>query len=402
MTNSGRSSIFSGLAADPSVQKLQGLIAGMRRQLSRQMLLVDFSDGCAVVAQCRLRRNGTFDLMPIDITELPPEAVERGIPSEPDEMAALLRSVVDERKLVAQRVGGIMPAVGFTTMLLRLDAELSRQEALSQLGESGSGVQLPFPRNQADLALVDVTDPADRQAGRQQTMLLMAAQRSNTDKLVQTFQGAGLELQFIDSGILAPLRLIEPQIQSLGPEQQLLHLNLSPGLTTCTVVQRGGPQKLQRLAPVRAYPLVRRSEAEGDDYFPITPEDLISLERELRKLIKESTHRTCRITLGGKGSAHPGIDELMEEVLEIPVEVVRPLQHPLVGSFDLPPGFNAQALGRIVGMAVRCAKAGEMQERRKSEGPHRDLPPTPTTGLQLKGGVILQDLKARIKSNIGK
>jgi Tfp pilus assembly PilM family ATPase len=402
MTDSGGSSILSSLAADPSVQKLKGLMAGVRRQLSRQILLVDFSDGCAVVAQCRLRRNGTIDLMPIDITELPAEAVERGIPSEPDEMAALLRSVVDERKLVAQRVGGIMPAVGFTTMLLRLDAELSRQEALSQLGESGSGVQLPFPRNQADLALVDVTDPADRQAGRKQTMLLMAAQRSNTDKLVQTFQSAGLELQFIDSGLLAPLRLIESQTKSLGPKEQLLHLNLSPGFTTCTVVQRGGPQKLQRLAPVRPYPLVRRSEAEGDDYFPITPEDLLSLERELGKLIKDSTHTTSRITLGGTGSAHPGIDELMEEVLEIPVEVVRPLQHPLVGNFELTPGFNAQALERIVGMALRCAIAGEMQERRKGDGPHRDLPPQQSGGLQQNGRVILQDLKARIKSNIGK
>ena len=62
MTDSAGPSILSGLAKDPSVQKLQGLAAGVRRQLSRRILLVDFSDGCAVVAQCRLRRGGTVDL----------------------------------------------------------------------------------------------------------------------------------------------------------------------------------------------------------------------------------------------------------------------------------------------------------------------------------------------------
>lgn len=398
MTASSGSSILAGLAADPSVQKLTGLIATMRRQLSRRMLLVDFSEGCAVVAQCRLRRDDTVELMPIDITELPQEAVEKGVPSEPEEMAALLRSVIDERRLVAQRAGAILPASAFTTLLLRLDPELTRAEAFAQLGESGSGVQLPFPRNQADLALVDVTHP-EATPTQQRSMLLIAVQRSNTDRLVQTFLSADLELHFIDSGVLAPLRLISTEIETLGEDEQLLHLNLSPGVTTCTVVYRGGPQKIQRLAPVRAYPLVRQAASENEDYFPITPEDLLSLMRELRKLIKDSSMRTSRITLDGTGSGHPGIAELLEEELELPVQLVRPLQHPKIGSFDLPEGFNPQALGRIVGMALRCLEAGRipMPERRGKGRHHRE-----PSGLTDTATGWLQLLKARIRSNIGR
>lgn len=408
MTDSAGSSILSGLAKDPSVQKLQGLTAGLRRQLSRRMLLVDFSDGCAVVAQCRLRRGGTVDLMPIDITELPPEAVEKGVPSEPDDMAALLRSVIEERKLVAQRAAAILPAVAFTTIPLCIDAELSRAEAMQQLGESGSGVHLPFPRSQADLALIDITSPNSKQTRLQRTMLLMAVQRSNTDRLVSTCQGAGLELQFIDSGLLAPLRLIKEQIEALSEEQQLLHLNLSPGFTSCTLVHRGGPQKMQRLAPVRPYPLVRRGEGDSDDYFPLTPEDLLSLLRELRKLIKESTKTTSLITLGGTGSGHPGIDELLEEELEIPVLLVKPLQHPAIGNFDLPPGFNPQALGRIVGMALRCLHEEQNPTPRAEPEQREPAQASSLTGQLLQwvktqkkpGG--LQDLKALIRSNIGR
>jgi Tfp pilus assembly PilM family ATPase len=283
-------------------------------------------------------------------------------------MATLLQSVIAERDLLAQRAGTILPAEAFTTMLLHVDPELSRAEMMAHLGESGSAVQLPFPRQQADLALVDVTAP-DAPPTQQRTMLLIAVQRSNTDRLVHTFQQAELELQFIDSGVLAPLRLIEAEIEALGPKEQLLHLNLSHGVTTCTVVQRGGPQAIQRLAPVRPYPLVRHRGHESDDYFPITPEDLLSLLRDLRKLIKASSHATTRLTLADTGSGHPGIDELLEEELELPVQVVRPLQHPAIGRFELPPGLNPQALGRIVGMALRCLEAGQipLPERRRSD-----------------------------------
>jgi len=380
--------LLASLAKDPSLQKLLGSFAGLRRQLSRRLLLVDFSDGCAVVVQCRLR-GSSVDLLPIDITELPPEAVEKGCPTEPDDMAALLRSVIDERKIVAQRAAVVLPASAFTTIPLCIEAELSPEQALQQLGEAGAAVQLPFPRQQADLALVDITDPVDRATHLHHSYLLMAVQRSNTDRLVSTFKAAGLELQFVDSGLLAPLRLLDQQIKALQGDQQLLHLGLSQGFTSCTTVWRGGPQKVQRLAPVRPYPLQRQSD---DDYFPITPEDLLSLLRDLRKLIKESANTTSLITLGGISSGHPGIEELISDALELPVQLVRPLQHPSVGSFELPAGYNPQLFGRIVGMALRCLHADQNAAALAAQQPR----PKP------RSQSLLQLLKARIKSNIGK
>lgn len=346
----GGSPLLASLKNDPSVKKLGSALAGVRRQLSRRVLLVDFSDGCAVLAQCRLRQ-GSIELHPIDITELPDEALEKGCPTEPEEMAELLRSVIQERKVAAKRCAVILPAAAFTTMQLNVDKKLSGDEILSQLGDSGSTVHLPFPRNQADLDLIDITDPSKRRRANHQ-YLLMAVQRLQTDRLLATFAAADLDLQFIDSGILAPLRLIESEIHALGSQEQLLHLNLAPGVTICTVVQRGGPQKIQRLAPVRPYPLFL--DPNSEDYFPLSPEDLLSLMRDVRKLIKESTAKSTMICLGGTGSAHPGIDELLCEQLDMPVQVVKPLSHPKVGTFELPSGFNPQALSRVVGMALRC------------------------------------------------
>lgn len=356
MTNSAgptseNSALLAGLSKDPSVKQLAGALGGMRRQLSRRILLVDFSDGCAVVAQCRLR-GGSIELMPIDITELDKEALDKGCPTDPEAMADLLQDVIEERKMIARRCAVILPAVAFTTIPLCIEAGLNSRQALERLGEAGSAVQLPFPRNQADLELIDVSDRDDCKSNLHRSYLLMAVQRSHTDRLVKTFQQASLELQFVDSGLLAPLRLFQGEIEGLQPKQQLLHLNLAPGVTTCTTVGRGGPKKLQRLAPVRPYPLFM--DQSNEDYFPLAPEDLLSLERDLKKVMKDSTNETTLITLGGTGSGHPGLDELLNEALEIPIKLIKPLDNGKIGSFELPNGFNAQAMGRIVGMALRC------------------------------------------------
>jgi len=389
------SSALAGLANDPSVVKLRGAVAALRRQLSRRILLVDFSDGCALVAQCRVRR-GCVDLMPIDISPLPAEALDKGSPTEPAEMGALLREVVNERQIVARRAAVVVPAIATTTMPLCVDAELTPEAALRELGDASSGVQLPFPRQQADMALVDTTDPEAQRQHLHRSYLLMAVQRSITDRLVATFEAAELELQFVDSGLLAPLRLLDQQIEALGADEQLLHLHLAPGFTSCTVVWRGGPQKQQRLAPVRAYPLIQ--QPESDEYFPITPDDLRSLERDLGKLIRESGQRTTLITLGGTGSAHPGLDELLSEALELQVQVVRPLEHPAVGNFELPAGMNPQAMTRIVGMALRCLHNETHAELATHAGADHKGPNQ--LGAQLEGW--LQLLKARIRSNIGR
>jgi len=399
-TPSTSPSALAGLANDPSVQKLRGALAGLRRQLSRRVLLVDFSDGCALVAQCRLRR-GSVDLLPIDISVLPAEAVEKGSPTEPAEMAELLKQVISERQIVAQRAAVVLPAIAFTTMPLCMAADLTPEQALQELGEPGSGIQLPFPRQQADMALVETTDPEEQKRHLHRSYLLMAVQRSIIDRLVATFEAAGLDLQFVDSGLLAPLQLLSEQINALKQEEQLLHLHLAPGFTSCTVVWRGGPQKQQRLAPVRPYPLMQ--ELGSDDYFPITPEDLLSLERDLRKLIKGSEQRTSLITLGGTGSAHPGIDELMSEALDLPVKLLKPLQHPAVGNFELPEGMNPQAMSRIVGMAVRCLHTEENAAALARAAAQRNKATRPEPAelnARLKDWVYC--LKARIRSNIGK
>ena len=372
---------------------------------------MDFSEGLATLAECKLKGD-CFDLTQIDVTALPEDATEKGCPSAPAEMAELLKSVIAERGIVAKRCSVVMPAVAFTAVPLCIDAEISIDQALKELGESGSELQLPFPRKQADIDLIDNTSPHEKQTKTHHSYMLVATQRQNTDRLVECCREAGLELQLIDCGLVAPLRLFAERIKALSDEEEILHLNLSPGVTSCTVVWAGGAQKLTRMAPVRPFPAIQDPE-ESAEYFPVSPDDLISLVRDIKRHIKSSSNSVVEITLAGTGSAHEGIDELIGDALGIKTSVIHPLDEVFLGNVNLPAGVNAQVLTRIVGMAKRFLLAERnLSKGERSKHKSSDQSLAYLFGLSLdadlswirkrKLGTLYPPLKALIKSNIGK
>ena len=399
------------LLADPSIQKALQAWKGVRRDLSRRLLLVDFSEGLATVAECKLKGD-SFDLTQIDVTVLPEDATEKGCPSDPAEMAELLKSVIAERGIVAKRCAVVMPAIAFTAVPLCIDAEISIDQALTELGESGSQLQLPFPRKQADIDLIDNTSPHEKEIKTHHSYMLVATQRSNTDRLVECCKAAGLELQLVDCGLVAPLRLFADRIKDLSDDEEILHLNLSPGVTSCTVVWAGGAQKMTRMAPVRTFPAIQNQE-EAAEYFPVSPDDLISLVRDIKRHIKESSNTVVEITLAGTGSAHEGIDELIGEALEIKTSVIHPLDEVFLGNVSLPEGVNAQVLTRIVGMGKRfllAERSGSVATPAKTQtateasqsffGLRLDADLSWISKRKLK--TLYPPLKALMRSNIGK
>ena len=405
------SSSLEKLLADPSIQKAWQAWKEVRRDLSRRLLLVDFSEGLATVAECKLKGD-SFDLNQIDVTVLPEDATDKGCPSDPAAMAELLKSVIAERNVVAKRCAVVMPAIAFTAVPLCIDAEISIDQALTELGESGSELQLPFPRKQADIDLIDITSPDEKKTKTHHSYMLVATQRSNTDKIVECCKAAGLELQLIDCGLVAPLRLFAERIKELSNDEEILHLNLSPDATSCTVVWAGGAQKMTRMAPVRTFPAIQNQE-EAAEYFPVSPDDLISLVRDIKRHIKKSSNTVVEITLGGTGSAHEGIDELIGEALEIKTSVIHPLDEVFLGNVNLPEGINAQVLTRIIGMGKRfllAERSGSVAAPAKTQisnetgesffGFKLDVYRKLISKRKLK--TLYAPLKALMRSNIGK
>ena len=168
---------------------------------------------------------------------------------------------------------------------------------------------------------------------------------------------------------------------------------------------------MTRMAPVRTFPAIQNQEeaAEYFQYLPMTSSPWYGYQATHQKKLE---HRR-RNHLGGTGSAHEGIDELIGEALEIKTSVIHPLDEVFLGNVNLPEGINAQVLTRIIGMGKRfllAERSGSVAAPAKTQisnetgesffGFKLDVYRKLISKRKLK--TLYAPLKALMRSNIGK
>ena len=98
------------------------------RRLSKRVLLLEFGSDFLRLSETSITPNG-IQLNHISRVQLPPEALERGVPADPTKMAGLLQQICAEKKIRAHRVAVVLlPEVGFLR-IVELPAALSTDEA---------------------------------------------------------------------------------------------------------------------------------------------------------------------------------------------------------------------------------------------------------------------------------
>ncbi|MCP4799522.1 MAG: hypothetical protein GY893_06175, partial [bacterium] len=308
---------------------------------------------------------------------LPAKAIERGVPSEPEKMAALIQSICKEEKIHAHRTIVVLPPEAAFTKWIDMPAELSSQQAWDYVKDPNCGLQIPIPLQQTDFDILPIDLPLfSSNGGNTKPYLLMSVPQKLVDQMLETLEAAELELQTIELGFISQLRLIAGGIDSLKPTEIYLVLELLPECTHLTVVAASGPVALLRLAAVREFPEPDVANSQivvdpsigdycsaeaitlaNDKYLPISELDLRVLIGELRSFIKDFAEKvssfTCKsVYLTGVNSAHPKIAELLSSALDLPVEVIRPLGAEGVGNVLFSQPLLHQSLGRLLGSGL--------------------------------------------------
>jgi hypothetical protein len=133
-----------------------------------------------------------------------------------------------------------------------------------------------------------------------------------------------------------------------------------------------GPLRLARLTSIRDFPdppenesaaasdLFLNAEAQivnSDSYLPLSELDLRRLTQDARQFLADCSQQfpdisPSSIVLSGVNSAHPCIASLLEDALQIPVYLSRPLATQGVGLFSPDAPLVLQSLGRVVGLGL--------------------------------------------------
>jgi len=365
MTSSIVGNTFFGL----DLGKMKSSFSQLRRRISKRVLLIECGFSSINLAEVKVN-DASISLDHIRRYPLPEEAMERGVPTDPPQMAELIKAHCDEEDIPAHRAAVVIPPDAVFTTLIQLPADLDPSQALAYALDPASSVQVPIQLDQTDAELIPLNLPQTKQGHRY--YFLTAVPRKLIDRLLETIRLADLELIRLQIGTVSQLNQIHDLMISLPLGEVILHVELLRECSLVTLVSSGGPIRIVRLTAIREFPepdvdaaqlepnqtvSTERQIVASDRYLPLSELDIRRLTQELRQAIQESELQFPWISwhsvvLAGPNSAHPLLANLLQEALSLPVELCRPLSVSSVASVQLKQPILVQRLGRLVGLGL--------------------------------------------------
>lgn len=363
-------STFFGLDVSALVMRLRGF----RRQVSKRFLLLEFEARGLKFAEARFSGAG-LQMDHATRLDLPEEALDRGVPSEPLKMAALIKEVCREKKINVHRAVVVLPTETAFQRLIELPVELSPDQARAFVMDPASGLQIPVSLSQADFDLQPTVLPAVREAsGAHHSYLLTALPRTLVDTVIETLQAADLELQALEIGSQCQLRLMALDLVMMHHSDVRLVLEFQTDCTHFTLVGASGPIRFERLAAIRDFPEPSLSEEQAlsmlesglaaeqimirqESYMALSELDLRVLFAEvwdvLRRFSRDwSGFNLDGIAITGPNSAHPLLPELLKAEFGCSVVVLDPILAHGVEGIQFDSVMVHKGLNRLVGLGL--------------------------------------------------
>lgn len=295
----------------------------LKRHLSKRILVIEFRQDALVLAQFQILPSG-LKLCGFVREALPADAVERGVPKDPQLMAELIGSLCKEQLLVGHRAIVVLPPQAVHLSSHWLPAGQQIEHLQQSLLAPESPIQLPFPLEQTDFdVLPNRCLEHARDSSRELWSVLAVASRLS-DRILQCLQLGDTECRRIDIKVLSLLRPISGFLQSLGHAETALILDFDIDQTHVIVATADGPVQVDRLTVIREYP-----HADSDaqlSYLPLAEIDLKAFVDDLKQLIfglnknQRLPQQVSAIVVTGVNSAHPDLLHLLSTM--IPLKVV--------------------------------------------------------------------------------
>jgi hypothetical protein len=200
---------------------------------------------------------------------------------------------------------------------------------------------------------------------------LIAVPRKLVDRVVETLQYADLDLVRLQVGISAQLQHLAPLIDGLDAGTGVLHLDLLRDCTLASLLTAAGPIRLARLTSIRDFPDPPPRQEESaqsnlnvesqiiasDSYLPLSELDIRRLCQEITQFLADCLElypglKARSVVISGVNSAHPALEQLFAQTLEMPVQVSRSLATNGVGQFSSDDPIVLQSVGNLIGLGL--------------------------------------------------
>ena len=208
------------------LEDLKEFFYNLSRKISSRIILLEIGNDFFNIAVAKLIKN-ELKINNVFKQELPKEAIEKSIPSDPNIFSSLLLEIFKELKLGGQRVAVALSSDASYTRLIDVPINIEEENAKNHLEDPDSGIQIPISLNNSDFD-IQLTNLPNKKKDNQfyRRYFLTSIPKKTTNIILETIIKSNLELCSIQMSHMCIGNLLRSEINKLELNQLLISVEL--------------------------------------------------------------------------------------------------------------------------------------------------------------------------------
>lgn len=342
----------------------------LRRKISSNYLCIEFGYDYIQIAEAYYAKN-KVNFKKIIRKEIPLEAFDKGVPSDPEAMSDLITNLLIEEKIYINRVAIVLSPDSFFTRLIEIPNNIKDKRIYNYLTNPSSSIQIPIAINNTDFNVYKTCQSSKSKEFN--TFFFVASPKIVIENLIKTCEKINLNLLYVEVGFNSLSRLINYQeiFDKDDEDQYLIMLELLPNCTYLTLFDKSSPIMISRLTSIREYPMRigELGKSSNSEYLSISKLDLKVLVREIKSTLnnffstKEKKYN-FKIALTGINSLHPDLTKTLSDYIKLPVYQYSPKSNLLLGDINyVSENFYDITFARLFGLGIGLLNNSEIKKK---------------------------------------
>ena len=366
------------------ISDIKELFSDILKKISSKIILLEIGNEFLNIGLAKYQGNKLY-IKKIFREELPKDALDKSIPSDPVNFGIFLSKILELNKINTNRIALTLSSDACYTRLLEIPEDITEEDAADFIKNPKSDIQIPISLNNSDYEIRLTNLPKkERRKGNFNQYFLTSIPKKNIDIVLDSIKKANLEICSVQMSHMCIANLLRTEIEKLNDNQLIISVDLLDEFTQIIIFDSSGPILIKRLASIRNYPSIEdlkiinknktgldnksKETNNNKNYHALSKLDLKILLREVSEtfnefLTKYELKKEGKIFLTGRNSQHENLVELIGENLNIDVSLISPINYPCLREFAYNPDeLNQFSMSRIIGLGLTLIKEYKLED----------------------------------------
>jgi len=372
------------------IEDIKEFFVEVFRKISSKVILLEIGNDFINIALAKSQKNKLF-VKKVFRQNLPAEALEKSIPSDPKSFGDFLKQIVNENKINTNRVAICLPSDACYTRLIEIPEEVEEANSKTYLENPDSGIQIPISLENSDFE-INLSNLPKKEINNKffNKYFLTSLPKKNVDLILESIKNANLEICSIQMSHNCIANLLKNELDNLNENDLIISVDLLDEFSQFVIFDSSGPLLIKRLASIRNYPSIdeikeinkkklekndkSNQKNKSNDYHALSKLDLKILIREISEsfkdfLNKNNLNKKGKVFLSGRNSQHKNLVEILAENLKMDVSLISPINNLNIKEFSYNPDeINQFSMSRVIGLGLTLLKENEIQEESLNNG----------------------------------